>query len=824
MARAPPPAPLPPIICLADAPPRFQSRRHRTSIDRGSDVITNPTAQVRQWLSRRELPWRSDLDHRGAFPGQPPPVVSRLARAVAHQVEAARLASRPPAPVMRDRRGRRLRATAYRYGPTARRRGRFSPMVALDRVPVLLKLPLVLVIAFVAFLGGSQAYVDYASQLPDAHAIQAPLPEDSVIVAADGTPLADVHPPGVQHYYEPYERMGRWLPEATVDIEDANFWNEPGIDVLGIARAAWIDWREHRPAQGASTITQQLVKLRLTGNELSLERKIREALLAIQVEQTYPKRQILEDYLNTVFYGNNAQGSLAASRIYFHKDTRDLDLAQAAMLAGIPQSPAYNDPLTNWSHAKYRQRQVLEAMVRHHDITQRQADEAYAEDLRPPDHLFTPQPEIMAAPGFTSWIIQQLVDRFGRSEVLGGGLHVATTLDMTVQRLAEKAVVDNVNANRYHGLTQGAMVALDPHTGAVQAMVGAAYPGQNGGQYNMAVWPPRNPGSSMKIYTYTAAIASKKFTMVTPIPDTPLSVSQGPGAPNYEPKNFDLKYHGNCQLQQCMGNSLNVPAVKVEVTVGTDQVAQLARAMGGPPWVRHPDGTLTDNDPLSTFGPSLTLGGYGETPLQQATGAATLADMGVYHPPYGISSVKNSNGERLFTATPDRDGKQVIDPRVAYIMQTIMSDDNNRAMIFGRGSALTLPGRRVAAKTGTTDDFRDAWTLGYSPRLASAFWFGNPDNAPLTGANTDAVYIAGPAWHNFMNAALNAIGEPAGDWFAEPPGLIHDHGALLLPGTSASQAAPPLPSYAHSSSGEPKHQDHQDHGDQGDQGDQGGGG
>jgi membrane peptidoglycan carboxypeptidase len=765
---------------------------------------------MRTLLARWEL-FRDDdeagLGRRGLFGA-----VDRVVQAIAVQVEEARLAPPRRRAAPRGPRGRRLRASAYHYGPAGRPRS-ITIAGAFGRLPLLPKLALVAVIASGAFLASSQAYVDYASQLPDAHLVAAPLPEDTVIYAADGTKLADVHPSGVQHYYEPFSHMGMWLPTATVAVEDANFWNEPGIDPGGIARAALVDWREGRPAQGASTITQQLVKLRVTGSEPSLDRKIKEAILAIQVEHTYPKAQILQDYLNAVFYGNNSQGSSAASRVYFHKETGDLDLAQAAMLAGIPQSPRYNDPLVSWDHAKQRQRQVLDAMVRHQDITIVQADQAFAEDLRPPEHMFTAQPQVLAAPGFVQWVTGVLQVMYGRDAVLGGGLQVRTTLDMNLQRQAERAVIDNVDSNRYHGLTQGAMVAIDPASGAVRAMVGAAYPDQNGGQYDMAIWPPRNPGSSMKIYTYTAAIASGKFTMVTPIEDSPLTISFGPYSPTYQPKNYDQKYHGTCPLQQCMGNSLNVPAVKVEVTVGTDQVVQMARAMGGPPYQRHPDGSITNDDPPDSFGPSLTLGGYGETPLQQASGAATLASGGVYHPPFGVESVTSSDGVRMFGAQPDGSARRVLDPRVAFIMQQIMSNDDNRAMIFGRGSALTLPGRRVAAKTGTTDDFRDAWTLGYTPRLASAFWFGNPDNSPLVGGNIDAVFIAAPAWHNFMAGALNSIGEPANDWFGEPQGLAHDRGAWFMPGTSASQQAPPLPGNAHSSAA--PDQNHHNQGDGG---------
>jgi penicillin-binding protein 1A len=740
-----------------------------------------------------------------------PSVAHRVVAGVRRELEQAREAQAPRpthARVRRDSRGRRLRASAYIYGPNASRstRGRYhGRLTGLlgAALPATAKIMLVLLAAGVAFLGSSQAYINYAADLPDAHSITSnPLPEDSLIYAADGTLLADVHPSGIHHYFEPLEKMGTYLPEATIAIEDANFWNEPGIDPGAMARAAWVDWREKKPVQGASTITQQLVKLRLIGNQPSIDRKIKEAILAIQVEHTYSKRQILEQYLNTIAYSNNAQGSLAASRIYFHKDTKDLTLGEASMLAGIPQSPFYNSPFLHWDNAKQRQHDVLAAMVKQKMITQDDADTAFAEDLTPPNHMFTAHDEVQA-PAFTSWVVKQLQASYGEQAAVGGGLRVVTTLNMGLQKIAQDAVVANVNANRGKNLTQGAMVSIDPRTGAVLTMVGSANPDANGGQYNMAVWPPRNPGSSMKIYNYTAGIESGKFTMNTPIADSPLTINVGESKP-YQPKNYDGKYHGTCTFQQCMGNSLNVPAVKVEISIGVDKVVDAARRMGAPPWNgNHEDGSYTSNDPATSFGPSLTLGGYGETPLQMATGAAVLGAQGVLHPPFGIASVKDSAGNEIFKADPVKSAKQVVDPKVAFIMEQIMSDNDNRQLVFGSLSAnLLLNGRRAGAKTGTTENWGDAWTVGYTPSLASAFWFGNPDNTPLaTGA--DAIYVAAPAWKSYMQSALAAMQAPPAEWYGEPPGLGHAlaNGKLiyLMPGTSASQPAPPLPSNARSS-------------------------
>ena len=776
--------------------------------DRIKPVIATIEPQAKR--ARTVLPQAAS----GAIDGMLPAAASFMG-AVRHQVEAGRDTRATPKE-LRDSHGRRLRASAYAFGPDGPKKGRRRaragmPRVAGSLVPAAIKVTAVVLIAGFGFLASSSAYINYAADLPDAHTITSqPLDEDTMIYAADGTLLADLHPQDQpQHYYESIDQMGKWLPDATIAVEDAGFWTEPGIDVFAMGRAAWIDWRQKQAVQGASTITQQLVKLRLTGNEPTVDRKIKEAVLAIQVEHTYTKRQILEQYLNSVDYANHARGTLAAARVYFHKDTKDLDLAQASMLAGIPQSPLYNDPFSHWDQAKQRQAQVLAAMVRTHKITQEQSDEAFAEDLSPPAHMFRPVPQELAATTFVHWIEQQLAAKYGQQALLGGGLHVTTTINMQLQAEAQKAIVDQVNFGRTrYRESQGAMTSIDPRTGAVLAMVGSANPDAAGGQYDFAFSVPRSPGSSMKIYTYTAAIESGKYTMSTMIPDTPVTVIMGQGEPNYQPKNYDGGYHGTLQLQQAMGNSYNVPAVKVEMSIGVDRVVDMARRMGAPPLVPHfrPDGTalpFTSDDPPSTFGPSLTLGGYGETPLQMATGASVLGAQGMYHQPFGIASITASDGTEIFKADPNKGAHQVLDPRVAYIMEQIMSNDQNRTKAFGANSKLTLPGRRVGAKTGTAETFSDGWTVGYTPSLASAFWFGNANYSLMT-YGADAIQTAAPAWNAFMASALDTLNAPKDEWFAEPAGLGHasvgGEPVWYLPGTNPNQPMPPLPSNVRTSS------------------------
>ncbi|HEY7200288.1 MAG TPA: transglycosylase domain-containing protein [Candidatus Dormibacteraeota bacterium] len=691
----------------------------------------------------------------------------------------------PPQPVP-PRPPVRRRASAFRAAQHAAwLRRRATRIVAIIAVAL---------VAAGAFTGAF--VVSGIASLPNASAaLDQPLPSDTLVYDRTGQVLlADLHPSGRQHYQLSLAAMGRYLPEATVAVEDAGFWNEPGVDPLSIVRAAWTDVRAGAAIQGGSTITQQLVKQRVVGNDATFSRKLREAVLAMRVSAAYSKRQILAMYLNGISYGNTAYGAGAAARIYFHKDAAQLDLAQAALLAGLPQNPTLLNPLTHWDAAKQRQREVLDAMVRTGDVTREQADTAYAEDLSPPNRIFGPS-TVDLAPGFVSYVSGQLAARFGRDAVQGGGLRVITSLDWGLQQLAQRSVTDTVRANRARDVTDGALVALDPGTGQVLAMVGSAGPDFPGGQYNMATGHPRNPGSSFKVFTYTAAIDSKKYTMVTPITDAPLTVDP-PGGQRYTPKNYDLRYHGVCQLQACLGNSLNVPAVEVELGTGVPNVVEQARRMGAPPLQDH-DGRYTTDDAASSFGPSLTLGGYGETPLQMATGVSVLASGGTLHSPQPILSVTGADGGRVFQAADD--GQRVLDAGTAYIVSQMLSDDANRAMIFGEGTPLTLTGRRAAAKTGTTDDFADGWTVGYTPSLATAVWMGNTDFHHMV-RGSDGIYVAAPAWHEFMDGALDHL-QKGDEWYQVPSDVdqrtVNGRSAYLLSGTSPSTRAPALPSWAH---------------------------
>ena len=605
-------------------------------------------------------------------------------------------------------------------------------------------------------------------RLPDVRAVTHPLPADTLVYDhTGGTLIADLHPGGYQHYQTRLQDMGHWLPAAA-------------------------------EADSGSTIAQRLVRLRLGVGGPSIAGRLRQAVLASQLSLNYSSSQILEAYLQSLFYGNGAFGPQAAAQVYFGVDASKLDLAQAALLAGLPDQPTRLNPFRNLAAAKQRQRRTLDAMVRNRTISAGQADQAYAESLQ----LTGPKPTVLAAPGFVQYVVDELKARFSK-DPYGAGLRVVTTLDLGLQQQAELALRDAADASSWRGVTSGALVAIDPRSGALLAMVGSLNPTAAGGAYNMAV-APRNPGTAFRVFTYTAAIASKRYTMVTPLPDAPITVDVPSGSvPRpYRVFNFDRRFRGTCELQACLGNSLNPPAIQAELGTSIPDVVKTARAMGAPPLQAHfdPRGTVsyTTDAPADSFGPSLTLGGYGETPLQLASAISVLASGGLLRKPTAISSVTRSAGSVVLRAGAAA-GVQAVDAGTAFIVSQMLADDVNRAMIFGRGSPMVLSGRHAAALTGTTDNFGDAWTVGYTPSLAAAVWMGNSDNSPMI-SGSDGVFVAAPAWHQFMQAALDAM-QKSDEWYAPPAGVesseANGRQAYFLTGTSAGTPPPPLPDQVH---------------------------
>ena len=600
------------------------------------------------------------------------------------------------------------------------------------------------------------------------------LDQDTLIFDRHGSLLADVGRSGDHRIVVPLAYISPYLEQATLAVEDRTFYTNPGIDVAGIVRAALADYAHRQITQGGSTISQQLVKQVFIGPNPpnTLQRKLREGILALELNRRYSKTQILDMYLNTIYYGEQNYGVEAAARSFFHSNAHDLTLAQAAMLAGLPQAPTRNDPLRNPPSAKQRQRQVLEAMVAAHDITAVQATAAWKEPIQ----VF-PAENLIQAPHFVDYVLKALA-RMGLNVTGRQGYRVTTSLDLNLQHLAEQVVHDQVAARgNYYNFHDAALVSMDPRTGEILAMVGGYDYNAPGGQINMAD-SPRQPGSSFKIFTYTAAIESHKVNMLTPVLDEALKFpiwGGDTGLQPYVPLNYDFRFHGTLPVKMTMGNSLNIPALKVEMRDGVPAVVDMAHRMGitclGLP--------CQDSRDPGTYGISLTLGGYEVRLADMATAASTLATLGVRHREAPILSIEDGLGRKIWTYDPKQNEFQAISPQVAFIIASIMSDDRNRCMEFGCHGDLTLPGRHVAAKTGTTQSFKDNWTIGFTPSLATAVWVGNPDNRPLNH-NSTGIVGAAPIWHRFMMLALASTPD---QWYAVPAGVDQAGGNYFLPGT-----------------------------------------
>jgi 1A family penicillin-binding protein len=592
--------------------------------------------------------------------------------------------------------------------------------------------------------------------------------------------LAEIHQGSERRHIVALNQVAPAMLKATIAVEDRSFYQHGGLNLLRTGQAGLQDLLHLRLDQGGSTITQQLVKNIYLSEDRSLLRKLDEAILAVEIEHQYTKAQILEAYLNRIYYGNQSYGVEAAAQTYFGKPAAKLSLPEAAFLAGLPQAPTELDPFSNLSGAKARQRVVLDAMVKAGDITAAQAGSAYAQKLT----LQKPSTaDDVKAPGFVHWIAAQLEKTYGQELLKNGGLTVITSLDWNLQSIAERQVREKVVALQGQHVTDGALVAVDPKTGAVLAMVGSAGADVPGGQYNMAIIP-RQPGSAFKMFTYTAAIESGKYTMGSWIDDSPLQVRLSDGS-IYQPHNYDGQYHGWQPIPHALGNSFNIPAVKVELGTGVDHVVDVARRMG----------VQSLTQPATSYQPSLTLGGYEVPLIDMAAGASTLAAQGTYRHPQGILKIVAHDGTTLSQYDPKTNVKSALSPQVSFIMADMLSNDQNRALEFGRNSDLVIPSHHVAAKTGTTNDFRDNLTVGFTPELAVAVWVGNADHTPMR--NVSGIVGAAPIFHGFMTEALNG---QADSWFAVPAGLqvvnMNGYVAYLLPGTDqvAQSQLPPPPS------------------------------
>lgn len=580
--------------------------------------------------------------------------------------------------------------------------------------------------------------------------------------------------------------------DATIATEDASFYRNPGVDGWAIGRALYINLKGGEVLSGGSTITQQLARNLLLSPqervEVSLTRKLREAILAWRLSRVYSKDQILTLYLNEIDYGNLAYGIEAAARIYFGKHAAELDMAECAMLAGLPQNAALYNPLENLDAAKARQQVVLGLMVKHGLLTAEESDSASREKLG-----FAAIPFPIQAPHFVMFVRGELQRRYGLEAIYQQGLQVYTTLDLNMQNTAQRIVryrlaelAESHNGMPARNVRNAAVVVLDPVTGEILTMLGSPnyFDPQIDGAVN-ATMATRQPGSSIKPITYAAAFdpavaSAGGYSPLTPasmMVDVRTAFVTQEGNP-YVPQNYDRTWRGPVLLRQSLASSYNLIAVKVLHYVGIDTMIDLARRMGI---------TTFDN---KNFGLALTLGG-GEVKLVELTAAyAVFANGGQKVEPVVITRITDHAGNVLYELPPDTNpGSQVLDERTAYLITDILSDNYARRSTFGAGSPLRLS-RPAAAKTGTTQDWRDNWTVGYTPDLVVGVWAGNADNEPMR--HVSGVTGAAPIWRDIMEELhlARSVRE-----FVKPQGLTEqivcaDNGLIPGSGENAGEQLP----------------------------------
>jgi 1A family penicillin-binding protein len=615
-----------------------------------------------------------------------------------------------------------------------------------------------LLIGLIGVAGALWIYYRYSSDLPDPQRISEYRSfETTRIYARDGTTLLYelIGPQAGRRIPVPYEQIPQILKDATVAVEDAGFFTNPGVDLRGIVRAAWQNYQSGEIVSGASTITMQLVRNILLGpeerNERTYERKLREAILAVQVGRTYSKEQILNLYLNEVYYGAQAYGVEAAAQTYFSKPVTMLTPAEATLIAGLPQSPSELDPFVNIAGARARQQITLNLMVEAGYLSRAEADAIFATPI-----TLNPPRTDLVAPHFVFYVRDQLEARYGPDLLYRAGLRVVTSLDPAWQAEAQRVAQEQIARLRERNASNAGVIMLAPD-GQILAMVGSVDYDAPDGQVNVTL-APRQPGSALKPFVYAAAL-QRGWTPATVIWDTPSEWVNGDGVA-YRPQNYDNNFHGPMRMRMALANSLNIPAVKALEYVGVEAfVEQMARV-----------GVSTFDDP-ARYGLAMALGSN-EVRLLDLTGAYNaLHNGGRYIAPVAILRVTNSRGEVLERWTPDR-GRPAFGPQseqIAYLVTSMLSDNEARWYMFGRNNVMELPEIVAAAKTGTSNDFRDSWALGYSTAVTIGVWVGNNDGSPMAevaGANG-----AGQIWRELM--LRYHAGRPPQP-FAIPQGVVSE--------------------------------------------------
>jgi penicillin-binding protein 1C len=615
-----------------------------------------------------------------------------------------------------------------------------------------------------ALLAASSWYL--FNDLPDLDSIEGRLAQPSIrITERNGQILYEIlAEQGGRHAVLPLESIPQCMKDATISVEDHNFYQNPGVDIEGIARALWINLRRGETLAGGSTLTQQVARtLLLTPEERGerrLRRKLREALLAWRMARRFSKDEILALYLNQTYYGAFAFGVEAAAQTYFGKPAVDLMLHECALLAGLPQAPSLYDPFTDPEAADKRQRVVLELMEKNGYISAEQRSLAEATPLE-----YNGAPYPILAPHFI-WMVKSQLDQLFERGVLSSrqSLIVHTTLDLADQRIAEDTIRRRLESYKPkagqldQNVNNSALVALNPRTGEILALVGSAdyFDAGIDGSVNMAI-SPRQSGSAFKPFIYSLALspdAETPWTAATPLLDVTTTFITHDGTP-YIPKNYDDLEHGPVPVREALASSLNIPAVLTLQHVGIAPALELAHRLG-----IH----SLDQDP-EHYDLSLALGGGQMSLLELVSAYSAFANGGLYPGRMTILEVMDFEGHVLYAA-PRVSPVQVFDSRVAWLISDILSDDAARRVGFGRNSTLKLD-RTAAVKTGTTTNYHDNWTVGYTPDLVTGVWVGNSNYQAMH--NVTGLTGAAPIWHNFMRTVLTGVADRP---FPQPPGLV----------------------------------------------------
>ncbi len=675
------------------------------------------------------------------------------------------------------------RVTHKRSSRRNTRRRRFSSRL-------LTALAIVLAVLFIAFsgtLGVSYAY--YQSQLPALNGIANHTTfQTTRIYDRNDKLLYEINDPKFgRRTYVNYKDIPQSLIDATVAAEDHTFWTNNGVDFQGIARAALADYQSHKTVEGASTITQQLIKRQLFANQpRTLQVKAQEAILAYGLSQQLPKWKVMEMYLNVIFYGELNYGAEAAAEDYFGLQPRcththctaavaQLDLAQSSLLAGLPQLPSYYDPIINKKAALDRQKTVLDAMVELHMVNSRQAQQAEQEMA---NFHFKPyvDPSSIQAPHFVRYLVDEiLVPMLGAQTLYNGGFNIYTTLDLDLEKKVEQITYDRLYQdpcsqylgcmgplNQSHNVNNAAVVVMDPHNGEILAMNGSVkYDDKDpkvNGQFNSAVDALRQPGSSIKPVIYATAFEMGWYpAMVIPDHKTIYPTKDSTSHSGYyTPQNYDEHFHTGFPMtvRNAIANSFNIPAVDTVEFTGLPNVLNMAGRLGL---------TSISNQPLSKMGPSLALGAK-EVSLLSLTGAyATFANQGVRVPPASILEITDNQGHPIYRYdSAHARGVRAVSPQVAFLMSSVLSDNAARYHEFGPGNPLEVD-RPAAAKTGTSNSFIDNWTMGYTPHVAVGVWAGNSDNSPMDNG-VIGITGAGPIWHDVIKYVSDKYNYPPDDF------------------------------------------------------------